>query len=371
MQGLGVLPGPDGSVRNGGPAAVGGRTLTRDVTTPADLRNQLPLPPAVVAGVDAARHETRAVLDGEDDRLLVIVGPCSVHDIGAALDYAARLSRLAASLSDELLIQMRVYVEKPRTTIGWPGLLADPSLDGTCDFDTGLRQARDLMVQVARMGLPVATEWLSPAAPGYLGDVVSWGAVGARTVESQVHRQLASGLPMPIGMKNGTSGSVRVAIDAIRAAGAPHAWVGPGLDRAPAVNRTTGNPDCHVVLRGAAGAPNYAAEQVRAAAEQLAAAGLPTGVVIDASHGNSGKDHLRQAVVAGEIGVQVAGGVPEIRGVMLEGFLAAGRQDLGAGEPVYGQSITDACMGWDVTEAVLHQLADAVRARRGVLLAAG
>jgi 3-deoxy-7-phosphoheptulonate synthase len=264
---------------------------------------------------------------------------------------------------------MRVYVEKPRTTVGWTGLLTDPGLDGSLDLNLGLRTARTLMLEVAELGLPIATEWLSPAAPAYLADLVSWGAIGARTVESQVHRQLASGLPMPVGMKNGSNGSVSVAVDAIRSAAAPHAHLGISPDGRPVTLRTSGNPDCHVVLRGASGRPNYRAEDVRETARLLKAAGLPTGLVIDASHGNSGKDHDRQALVAREIGAQVATGDTDIRGVMLEGFLLPGRQELGLDEPEFGQSVTDACMGWEATVDVLRDLAAANRTRRAATAA--
>jgi 3-deoxy-7-phosphoheptulonate synthase len=343
---------------------VGGNLLTRHVVAPDELVRELPLSDAAARTVLAGRLAVRRVLRDDDDRLLVVVGPCSIHDVDAGLAYAKSLSELASSLADELLIVMRMYVEKPRTTLGWPGLLTDPGLAGKPDLDRGLRTARALMLEAAELGMTVATEWLSPAAPAYLVDLVSWGAIGARTVESQVHRQMASGLPMPIGMKNGSTGSVTVAIDAIRAAAVPHTYLGVGTDGWPVMLHTSGNPDCHVVLRGAGDRPNYGADDVRETVQQLAALGLPTGVVIDASHGNSNRDHERQAMVAGEIGTQVAAGTTEIRGVMLEGFLVPGRQELGRGERVFGQSITDACMGWKTTVHVLNDLAAAVRRRR-------
>ncbi|WP_369363775.1 3-deoxy-7-phosphoheptulonate synthase [Streptomyces sp. CG4] len=348
------------------PGDIGGHHRVRWTSTPDELLGELPLTRAAARSVGAGRVMTRRVLSGADDRLLVVVGPCSVHDVNAGLAYAKSLCELAGDLAEDLAVVMRVYVEKPRTTVGWTGLLCDPALDGTLDLDRGLRTSRTLMLEIAELGLPIATEWLTPAVPPYLADLISWGAIGARTVESQVHRQLASGLPMPVGMKNGSTGSLSVALDAIRSAAAPHAYLGLGRDGRPVTLRTSGNPHCHLVLRGASGRPNYHAENVREAARLLAATGLPAGLVIDASHGNSGKDHVRQAGVAREIGEQVAAGDTDIRGVMLEGFLIPGRQELGAGEPVFGQSVTDACMGWDATVDVLHDLAAAARRRRAV-----
>ncbi|WP_078869091.1 3-deoxy-7-phosphoheptulonate synthase [Streptomyces sp. NRRL B-1347] len=352
------------------PGDIGGQYRTHSATTPHGLMSELPLTRAAARSVGDGRLLTRRVLSGEDDRLLAVVGPCSIHDVNAGLAYAKSLRELAADFADDLVLVMRVYVEKPRTTVGWTGLLTDPALDGSLDVNRGLRAARTLMLEIAEMGLPIATEWLSPSAPVYLADLISWGAIGARTVESQVHRQLASGLPMPVGMKNGSTGSVGVAVDAIRSAAAPHAYLGVDRDGRAVTLRTSGNPDCHVVLRGASGRPNYHPENVREAARLLAAAALPTGLVIDASHGNSGKDHEQQAVVAREIGAQVAAGNPDVRGVMLEGFLIPGRQELGLDEPVFGQSVTDACMGWDATVDVLRDLAAAARQRRAVTAAA-
>ncbi|OLR92779.1 3-deoxy-7-phosphoheptulonate synthase [Actinokineospora bangkokensis] len=352
-------------------AGSGGAGRAHPVSSPAEVRSELPLTASTARVVRAGRTAARAVLAGRDDRLLAVVGPCSIHDVEAGLSYAESLAGVAAALADDLVVVMRVYVEKPRTSAGWTGLLPDPGLDGGFDLDRGVRAARSLMLQVAGRGLPVATEWLSPSAPAYLADVVSWGAIGARTVESQVHRQLASGLPMPVGMKNGSTGSVKVALDAMRFASRPQAYLTPGQDGRVVALRTSGNPDCHVVLRGGADRPNYHPEHVESTVEQLAAAGLPTGVVIDASHGNCGKDHVRQARVAAEIADQVAGGCTDIRGVMLESFLVPGRQDLdGQAEPVFGQSVTDACMGWDATVRSLHDLATAVRGRRKATVAA-
>ncbi len=334
--------------------------------TPALVFHELPLADENVEVVLRGRSEVAAVLNREDDRLLVIVGPCSVHDAKAALEYARLLSEKAAELEQDLCVAMRVYFEKPRTTIGWKGLINDPHLDGTGDVNTGLRQARSLLLEVLGLGLPIGCEFLDPITPQYISDTVSWGAIGARTTESQIHRQLGSGLSMPVGFKNRTDGNVQVAVDAVRAALVQHAFAGIDVTGAPAILHTRGNPDCHVILRGGRGAPNYASPAVADALEKLRAADLPERLVIDASHDNSGKDPERQPVAAAEIGAQVAAGSTAIVGVMLESFLVAGRQDLVPGQPLtYGQSITDACMDWDSTVEVLDQLAGAVRARRG------
>jgi 3-deoxy-7-phosphoheptulonate synthase len=317
---------------------------------------------AVVAGRDAVA----AVVDGLDDRLLVVVGPCSVHDVDAALDYAGRLAGVAAELRDDLLVAMRVYFEKPRTTTGWKGLINDPYLDGSCDVNAGLRIARTLLLQVLDLGLPIGCEFLDPITPQYIADTVAWGAIGARTTESQIHRQLGSGLSMPIGFKNRTDGNVQVAVDAVRAAAASHAFAGIDDAGRPAILHTTGNPDGHVILRGGRGAPNHDARGVAAALEKLRAAGLAERVVIDASHDNSEKVPAKQVAAAAEIGDQIAAGNAAIVGMMLESFLVEGRQDLGdADSLVYGQSITDPCIDWEETGAVLERLAAAVRTRRG------
>jgi 3-deoxy-7-phosphoheptulonate synthase len=332
---------------------------------PAVLVGEQPLTASSEEVVLQGRSDVAEILNGQDDRLLVVVGPCSVHDVGAALLYAERLSATAAELGRDLLIVMRVYFEKPRTTTGWKGLINDPHLDDTGDVNEGLRLARELLLEVLDLGLPVGCEFLDPITPQYIADTVSWGAIGARTTESQIHRQLASGLSMPVGFKNRTDGNVAVAIDAVRAAAAPHAFAGIGFDGTPAVLRTRGNPHCHVILRGGRGAPNYAAEPVAAALVRLRAAELPVRVVVDASHDNSGKDHERQPAVAEEIGAQIAGGNDALVGVMLESFIVAGRQDLEEGRtPTFGQSITDACMSWETTAEVLNRLAAAVRLRR-------
>ena len=338
------------------------------LTTPALLHHELPLGDALAATVLHGRRAVGQVLDREDDRLLVVVGPCSVHDPVAALEYARGLSEAAERLSDDLLIVMRVYFEKPRSTVGWKGLINDPGLDGSGDVNAGLRAARTLLLEVLRLGLPVGCEFLDPITPQYIADTVAWGAIGARTVESQVHRQLASGLSMPIGMKNRPDGSISTAVDAIRAAGVPHVFPGIDVSGTPAILHTRGNADGHLVLRGARGEPNYDAGSVAGALGLLREAGLPERLVIDASHDNSGKDHRRQPVVTADVSEQLAAGERGIVGVMLESFLVPGRQDLDPTRKLtYGQSVTDACIGWSETAQVLDGLAAAVRARRAVI----
>jgi 3-deoxy-7-phosphoheptulonate synthase len=338
---------------------------TVPLITPLALHDELPLSDHLAEAVVAGREAVTNILNGTDDRLLVVVGPCSVHDAKAALEYAERLKPIAERLSDGLLVVMRVYFEKPRSTLGWKGLINDPDLDGSGDVNKGLRTARALLLEVLAQGLPVGCEFLDPITPQYIADTVGWGAIGARTVESQVHRQLSSGLSMPIGMKNRPDGSIGTAVDAIKAAAVPHVFTGIDHDGAPAILHTRGNPDCHLVLRGSDSGPNYDADSVAGAQELLRKAGLQERVVIDASHGNSRKDHRRQPEVAAEIGEQVASGNKAIVGVMLESFLVEGRQDLDPTHPLtYGQSITDACMGWDTTEAVLTGLRDAALSRR-------
>jgi 3-deoxy-7-phosphoheptulonate synthase len=337
-----------------------------ELATPATLLEELSLGEARTEAVVRGREGVVGVLDGSDDRLLVVVGPCSVHDPDAALEYAKRLSTKAEELGDDLLIAMRVYFEKPRTTTGWKGLISDPHLDGSGDVNAGLRIARKLLLEVLDLGLPIGCEFLDPITPQYISDAVSWGAIGARTTESQIHRQLGSGLSMPIGFKNRTDGNVQVAVDAVRAAAVPHAFAGIDDAGVPAILHTTGNPDGHVILRGGRNAPNCDAAGVQDALAKLGAAGLPERLVIDASHDNSGKDPDRQIAAAGEIADQVAAGSKAIVGVMLESFLVGGRQDFGSGEDlIYGQSITDACIDWDQTVSVLDRLAAAARARRG------
>jgi len=335
------------------------------LVTPANMLEELPLRPELAEVVLRGRKDISAILDREDDRLLVVVGPCSVHDPEAARDYAQRLRAQVAQLGDELCVATRLYFENPRTTTGWKGMINDPHLDGSGDVNSGLRVARSLLLEVLGLGLPIGCEFLDPITPQYISDAVSWGAIGARTTESQIHRQLASGLSMPVGFKNGTDGNVGVAVDAVRAAAVSHAFAGIDPSGAPAILHTRGNPDCHIILRGGRGAPNYAAVPVADALQQLATAGLPARLVVDASHDNSGKDPRRQPSVVGDLAAQVARGNEAIVGVMLESFIVSGRQQLHAGEGLtYGQSITDACMSWEETVGVLDELAEAVRERR-------
>jgi 3-deoxy-7-phosphoheptulonate synthase len=335
--------------------------------SPAALVMELPLGDVQAETVEVTRAEVRAVLDGVDDRLLVVTGPCSVHDPKAALDYAGRLAGLRARFAGELLIVMRVYFEKPRTVTGWKGLINDPGMDGSYDVHRGLRTARRLLLDIVESGMPVGCEWLDPITPQYIADTVTWGAIGARTTESQVHRQLASGLSMPVGFKNGTDGDVQVAVDACRAAAASHTFFGVTAAGAAAVVTTTGNTDTHVILRGGRSGPNYESSHVSKALDLVSAAGLPRRLMVDASHGNSGKDHRRQTAVGESLAGQIAGGEAGIAGVMLESFLVAGRQN--PGDPAtltYGQSVTDACMDIEMTEATLETLAASVSARREV-----
>jgi 3-deoxy-7-phosphoheptulonate synthase len=332
---------------------------------PEAFLEELPLTAEQEDAIIERRSAVAGILDRTDDRVLVIVGPCSVHDVDAALEYAKRLSASASELEDDLLVAMRVYFEKPRTTVGWKGLINDPHLDGSGDVNAGLYTARRLLREVLELGLPVGCEFLDPITPQYIADLVAWGAIGARTAESQIHRQLASGLSMPVGFKNGTDGNVKVAVDAVRAAGAQHAFAGVDITGTPAIQHTAGNPDSHVILRGGRGAPNYDSDSVADALAQIEAAGLPARLVVDASHDNSGKDHTRQPEVAAEIADEIASGNKALVGVMMESFLVAGKQDLDPdGEMVYGQSITDACMDWETTVLALDRLAAAVQKRR-------
>ena len=332
---------------------------------PAALLAELPLSDEAAATVEDSRDEVRAVLDGTDDRLLVIAGPCSVHDPVAALDYAGRLKAIREASRDDLLVVMRVYFEKPRTVTGWKGLINDPGMDGGHDVHRGLRAARKLLRDIVALGLPVGCEWLDPITPQYIADTVTWGAIGARTTESQVHRQLASGLSMPVGFKNGTDGDVQVAVDACRASATGHTFFGVTAVGAAAVVRTAGNPDTHVILRGGRTGPNYEASHVTKALDLITAAGLPRRLMVDASHGNSGKDYRRQPVVADAIAEQLAAGERGLTGVMLESFLAEGKQEPGPPDTLtYGQSVTDGCMDFGTTAEVLQTLAAAVRSRR-------
>jgi 3-deoxy-7-phosphoheptulonate synthase len=331
---------------------------------PDTLLDEMPLGAEQARVVIDGRHGIQAILDGIDGRLLVVVGPCSVHDPDATLEYAGRLAELAGRLSGELLIAMRVYFEKPRTTTGWKGLINDPHLDGSGDVNAGLHLARRVLLGVLDAGLAVGCEFLDPITPQYIADAVAWGAIGARTTESQTHRQLGSGLSMPVGFKNRTDGNIQVAVDAVRAAAVPHAFAGIDAEGKPAILYTRGNADCHVILRGGRGAANFDDAHVGGALELLEAAGLPRRVMIDLSHDNSGKDPERQPHVAHDVGRQIAAGNGAIVGVMLESFLVGGRQELRPGEElVRGQSITDGCIDWDTTVAVLEGLADSVRER--------
>ncbi|ALE07220.1 phospho-2-dehydro-3-deoxyheptonate aldolase [Arthrobacter sp. ERGS1:01] len=342
--------------------------------SPAELSAELPLDAHTSNVVERGRDQVRAVMDGVDDRLLVVVGPCSIHDPKAGLEYARRLAAAAKDHEEDLLIVMRAYFEKPRTTVGWKGLINDPNLDGSHDVAKGLEMAREFLLEVARLGLPTGTEFLEPISPQYTADLISWGAIGARTTESQIHRQLSSGLSMPIGFKNGTDGDLQVALDACSAASAAQSFLGIDGDGRASLVSTAGNQDTHMILRGGRKGPNYSAADVAAAAAAAEGAGINPRLIVDASHANSGKSHHRQAEVALEIGAQLeAGGASAdaIAGVMLESFLVGGAQKLdvdevaaGAANLTYGQSVTDACMEWDVTADVLSKLADASRVRR-------
>jgi 3-deoxy-7-phosphoheptulonate synthase len=338
---------------------------------PAILLEELPITEPVSTLVARTRQEVADILHGRSDRILVVVGPCSIHDAAAGLDYAKRLSDVARATRDDLLVVMRVYFEKPRTTVGWKGLINDPHLDGSFAINEGLRLARSLLLRVNALGLPAATEFLDPITPQFLADLVAWGAIGARTSESQVHRELASGLSMPVGFKNGTDGSIQIAIDAVCSAAHPHQFLSVTKQGVAAIVATNGNPDCHVILRGGKSGPNYSAAHVRRAASEISAAGLGARLMVDCSHANSNKDPNRQPDVLRDLAGQIASGTQEICGVMFESFLVAGRQNVTPGLPlVYGQSITDACLDWDSTEGLLNELAAAVRERRQVRVGA-
>jgi 3-deoxy-7-phosphoheptulonate synthase len=339
----------------------------RPLIPPAILAEELPETERTSTIVASARRAVEDIVHGRDDRLLVVAGPCSIHDPQAALEYASRLAPVAARLADHILVVMRVYFEKPRTTVGWKGLINDPDLDGSFAINRGLRLARKLLLDLAQLGVPAGTEFLDTIIPQFIASLVTWGTIGARTTESQIHRQLASGLSMPVGFKNATDGNVEIAVDAVRAAAHPHHFTGVTHEGLSAIVATRGNESCHVILRGGSRGPNYGPEHVARAAESLARAGLRPHVLIDCSHGNSQKDHSRQPLVAREVAEQVRGGSRRVMGVMLESHLVAGRQDLVAGVPLcYGQSITDACIGWDETEPLLELLAQAARERRAV-----
>jgi 3-deoxy-7-phosphoheptulonate synthase len=337
---------------------------TRPLVPPELLHRELPLSDSAAETVQQARARIQAILHGRDQRLLVIVGPCSVHDVAAAREYAGFIAAARERHRAELEVVMRVYFEKPRTTVGWKGLINDPHLDGSYDINTGLRRARSLLLHVAELGLPAATELLDPVVPQYIADLISWTAIGARTTESQTHREMASGLSMPIGFKNGTDGSVTTAINAAEAAARPHHFLGINRQGYASIVTTTGNPDGHLVLRGGKQGTNYHPEAIEAAAAALERAGLPSRLMVDCSHGNSNKDYRRQAEVATLVAEQVQAGSHHVMGVMLESHLVAGNQKIPAdlSQLTYGQSVTDACIDTATTATVLDGLAAAVRA---------
>jgi 3-deoxy-7-phosphoheptulonate synthase len=336
----------------------------KELSPPAHILREFPATEKAAATTFQARQDIHRILHGADDRLLVVVGPCSIHEHEAAVEYARRLNEQRARLADNLLIAMRVYFEKPRTTVGWKGLINDPRLDGSFKINEGLRLARQLLWELNEMGLPCATEFLDTITPQYTADLIAWGAIGARTTESQVHRELASGLSCPVGFKNGTDGNVRIAVDAIKAAQSPHHFLSVTKAGHSAIVSTNGNEDCHVILRGGK-EPNWDAASVEAVCTELAKAGLASRLMIDLSHANSRKDFRRQIEVARGIAAQLEAGEERIFGVMVESHLKEGRQDLTPGKPLeYGVSITDPCIGWDDTVTLLDDLADGVRRRR-------
>ncbi|WP_394695698.1 3-deoxy-7-phosphoheptulonate synthase [Pseudoxanthomonas japonensis] len=335
-----------------------------ELVTPAAVIGKLPCDDAVSQTVSGSRAALHDILHGRDDRLVVVIGPCSIHDPASAIEYAKRLKPLRDALADDLEVVMRVYFEKPRTTVGWKGLINDPALDGSFDINRGLRLARGLLRDINALGLPAGCEYLDTISPQYISDLVAWGAIGARTTESQVHREMASGLSCPVGFKNGTDGNVKIAVDAVGAASHPHHFLAVTKEGRSAIAATAGNPDCHVILRGGK-APNYDAASIEAASQVLAKSGLPARLMVDASHANSGKNPDNQPAVIDDIAAQLEVGEQRIVGVMVESHLVGGRQDLIDGQPLtYGQSITDGCLGWDASVQVLERLAAAVRQRR-------
>ena len=335
---------------------------TRPLLSPAFIKTEFPLPEEVAKLVTQTRNRIRNILEGEDQRILVVVGPCSIHDVEAAKEYGQRLIKLRSQLQNQLEILMRVYFEKPRTTVGWKGLINDPHLDNSYDINTGLRTARELLLDLANIGLPAATELLDPITPQYIADLICWTAIGARTTESQIHRQMASGLSMPVGYKNGTDGSFTAAINAMLAAKTSHHFLGINQHGLASIVKTTGNPDGHLVLRGGATRPNYEMADIEAACNALKEKAMTSHLMIDCSHGNSRKDYNKQSVVLNSIAQQIEAGSPHIMGVMIESHLLAGNQSISQdGNPlVYGQSITDACVSWETTETMLHSLAASV-----------
>lgn len=342
-------------------------SAVRPLISPALLQDELPVSPQVQSLVEHSRAEIANVLHGRDDRLVVVVGPCSIHDHEQAMDYARRLKSTAQALRQDLMVVMRVYFEKPRTTVGWKGYINDPRLDGSYRINEGLRRARELLLEISELGLPTGTEFLDLLSPQYIADLIAWGAIGARTTESQSHRQLSSGLSCPLGFKNGTDGTVQVAADAIVTAKARHAFMGMTKMGMAAIFETRGNDDTHIILRGGKKGTNYDAASIEECCEGLVKAGLRAQVMVDCSHANSNKSHARQVDVAQDVAAQLAKGDRRIIGVMIESHLEEGRQDLKPGVPLRrGVSITDACLGWAQTEPVLHALALAVRQRRGL-----
>lgn len=340
-------------------------TATKEVVSPKELMQDLPITDAAADTVYNARQEIYRILDGEDDRLLIIVGPCSIHDPKAAYEYAERLKQLREELKNDLMIVMRVYFEKPRTTIGWKGLINDPGLDESYEINRGVRLAREVLLTISDMGVPAGSEYLDLISPQYISDLVSWGAIGARTTESQGHRELASGLSCPVGFKNGTNGSMSIAIDAMNAAAHSHHFMSLTKEGHSAIFCTSGNQYTHIILRGGKDRPNYDRVSVNQAAEELNAKGLRSRFMVDCSHANSQKIYKNQITVAHDIAQQISHGQKNIMGVMIESHLHEGRQDIGNAKNLkYGQSITDACIGWDDSEVVLRELAEAVRMRR-------
>ena len=341
----------------------------KELCPPAHVMREFPCSTEVASTVHQTRREVHNILHAKDDRLVVVIGPCSIHDTEAAMDYARRLQVEQQRFKDDLLIIMRVYFEKPRTTVGWKGLINDPNMDGSFNINQGLRTARELLLEVNSLGLPAGCEFLDMITPQYIADLVSWGAIGARTTESQVHRELSSGLSCPVGFKNGTGGSTRIAVDAIKAAASPHHFLSVTKGGHSAIVSTTGNQDCHIILRGGKTA-NYDAESVEKTSQEMESNGLRARVMIDASHANSNKDYRRQPEVINEICEQIENGDERIFGVMVESNLVEGRQDLVEGQELtYGKSITDGCIGWESSIAVLERLAQARRTRRTVMAA--
>jgi 3-deoxy-7-phosphoheptulonate synthase len=341
---------------------------TRRLLPPRALKEALPLSGRIAQTVVEGRESVQRILRGEDSRMLVVVGPCSIHDRRGALEYAARLNDLRQAVADRLMIVMRVYFEKPRTSIGWKGLINDPHLDGTYDIETGLKMSRELLLEIARLGLPAATEFLDPIVPQYLADLVTWAAIGARTTESQTHREMASGLSMPVGFKNATDGSLQIAIDAMAAARHPHSFLGIDQDGVTSIIRTTGNPDGHVVLRGGRQQTNYDPNSIAEAGIQLSKAGLPTALMVDCSHANSAKQHARQEDVLHSVIQQRVAGNKALIGLMVESHLLEGNQPFpkAPAELRYGVSITDACVNWETTERMLRHADNQLRTRKTV-----